>query len=347
MAPHPRSGRAVSVVPRVKLPTTSLLTGRSTSFPTGVGSPMQEGEDDVYCVPNFVASSQAQTETLRRPGQLSSLTLDFSSPGTAKQPRTRPVFTAAERSKAALKARRKEARIHRLRQLHKVVLHSVHFGRCYPRPGCARKIRGNDGIRSGRPDGEEIRMWIWGLMGRVIGGAMAMRQWMRCRVGLGGMDLDPDVDLGMDAMKGFLTSMSVGGSRFVTMDDIEDEARMRREDEEDQRGPTGSSDSEPSDEDEDEDREEHEENEEEGAFNVEEELLIAEPEEEVNPATDDNDGEGTSVDSSEDDDDGKRSPGSSFQARLRKIRERGRSKLSKVARQVSDDDDSDDSLDDG
>ncbi|KAF9234303.1 hypothetical protein BU15DRAFT_79190 [Melanogaster broomeanus] len=40
-------------------------------------------------------------------------------------------------------------------------------------------------------------------------------------------------------------------------------------------------------------------------------------------------------------------PGLSFQARLRKIWERGRSKLSKVARQVSDDDDSDDSLDDG
>ncbi|KAF9234308.1 hypothetical protein BU15DRAFT_52788 [Melanogaster broomeanus] len=120
---------------------------------------------------------------------------------------------------------------------------------------------------------------------------------------------------------------------------------MRREDEKDQGGPTGSSDSEPSDEDEDEDREEHEENKEERAFNVEEELLIAEPEEEVNPATDDNDGKGTSVDSSEDDD-GKRSPGSSFQARLCKIRERGRSMLSKVARQVSDSDDSDDSLDD-
>ncbi|KAF9230924.1 hypothetical protein BU15DRAFT_91021 [Melanogaster broomeanus] len=120
------------------------------------------------------------------------------------------------------------------------------------------------------------------------------------------------------------------------MDDIEDVARMRREDEEDQRGPTGSSDSEPSDEDEDEDREEHEENEEE-AFDVEEELLIAESEEEVNGTIDDNDGEGTSVDSSEDNDDGKRSPGSSFQARLCKIRERGWGKLSKVARQISDD----------
>ncbi|KAF9230923.1 hypothetical protein BU15DRAFT_83017 [Melanogaster broomeanus] len=162
VAPHPRSGRASPVpeIPHVKLPTALLLTGRSTTFTTGVSSPMQEGEDDVYCVRNLVASSQAQTTTLRRPGQLSSLTLELSSPGTAKQPCARPVFTPAERSKAALKARRKETRLHRFRQLHKVVLHSVHLGRCYPRPICARKTRGNDGIRSGRPDDEKIRMWI-------------------------------------------------------------------------------------------------------------------------------------------------------------------------------------------
>ncbi|KAF9234283.1 hypothetical protein BU15DRAFT_79171 [Melanogaster broomeanus] len=83
----------LGIIPRVKLPTTLLLTGRSTTFTTGVSSPMQEGEDHIYCVPNLVASSQAQTATLRRPGQLSSLTLELSSPGTAKQPPTRPVFT--------------------------------------------------------------------------------------------------------------------------------------------------------------------------------------------------------------------------------------------------------------
>ncbi|KAF9232564.1 hypothetical protein BU15DRAFT_54890, partial [Melanogaster broomeanus] len=343
VAPHRRSGRAspVSEVPRVKLPTTSLLTGKSSSFTTGEGSPMQEGEDDVYCVPNGVAPRQAQTKTWT----LSSLTLDFSSPGIAKQPRFRPVFTPAERKKAALKARTKEARIQRLRQHSNGRSAFGSFGTMLSEA----RLREEDDRERRHPKWETRRRGDsdvdWGLMGRVMGGVMVIRRWVRVSSGLGGMDLDLDVELGMDAMKGFLRSMGVEGSHFVTMDDIEDEARMRREDEEDQGGPTGSSDSEPSDEDEDEDREEHEENEEEGAFNVEEELLIADPEEEVNPATDDNDGEGTSVDSSEDDD-GKRSPGSSFQARLRKIRERGRSMLSKVARQVSDDDDSDDSLDD-
>ncbi|KAF9231841.1 hypothetical protein BU15DRAFT_67994 [Melanogaster broomeanus] len=324
VVPYPRSGRASPVpdVPRVKLPTTLLLTGRSTTFTTGVSSPMQEGEDDVHCVPNLVTSSQAQTTTLRRPGQQSSLTLDFSSPGTAKQPRTRPVFTPAERSKAALKARRKEARIHRLRQLHKAHL----------REEDERERRHPKWETRHREDSDVD------LMGRAMGGVMfkLIRRWMRCRVGSEGW-----IYIRMWSW------YECGGSRFVTMDDIEDEMRMRREDEEDQGGPTGSSDSEPSDEDGDGDREEHEENEEEGAFNAEEELLIAEPEEEVNPATDDNDGEGTSVDSSEDDDDGKRSPGSSFQARLRKIRERGRGKLSEVARQTSDADHSDHPPDDG
>ncbi|KAF9230244.1 hypothetical protein BU15DRAFT_83877 [Melanogaster broomeanus] len=286
---------------------------------------MQEGEDDVYCVPNLVASSQAQTATLRRPGQFSSLTLDFSSPGTAKQPRTRPVFTPAERSKAALRARTKEVRIHRLRQLHKSRSAFGSFGAMLSEA----RLREEDERERRHPKWETRRRGDsevdWGTDGEG--------------------DRSGDGDEALDEVSRILDEYECGGSRFVTMDDIEDEMRMRRKDEEDQGGPTGSSDSEPSDEDGDGDREEHEENKEERAFNVEEELLIAEPEEEVNPATDDNDGKGTSVDSSEDDD-GKRSPGSSFQARLCKIRERGRSMLSKVARQVSDSDDSDDSLDD-
>ncbi|KAF9234309.1 hypothetical protein BU15DRAFT_79197 [Melanogaster broomeanus] len=227
VVPYPQSGRASSVpeVQRVKLPTTLLLTGRSTTFTTGVSSPMQEGEDDVYCVPNLVASSQAQTATLRRPGQLSSLTLELSSPGTAKQPRTRPVFTPAERSKAALKARRKEARIHRLRQLHKG--HSA-FGSFGTMLFKAR-LREEDERERRHPKWET--RWRgdsdvdWGTDGEGDGrgdGSVAVDEVLS---ELGGMDLGPDAELGMDAMKGFLTSMSVEGSRFVTMDDIEDEAR--------------------------------------------------------------------------------------------------------------------------
>ncbi|KAF9234291.1 hypothetical protein BU15DRAFT_79179 [Melanogaster broomeanus] len=285
-----------------------VYVAASTSFTTGVSSPMQEGEEDVYCAPNGMAPSQAQTETLRRHGQLFSLALDFSSPGTAKQPRMRPVFTPAELSKTPLKARTKEARIHRLRQLHKG---RSAFGSVGAMLSEAQ-LREEDQRERRHPKGDDDS-----TVDEVSSG-------------LGGMDLDPDVELGMDAMKGFLTSMGVEASRFVTMDDIEDEARMRREDEEDQGGPTGSSKSEPSDEDgdEDEDRDEHEENEEEEAFNVEEELSIAESEEELNRTIDAE--SRVEFPSSSPQDSGE-----------------GRVKLSKVAQQTSDADHSDHAPDDG
>ncbi|KAF9234304.1 hypothetical protein BU15DRAFT_79191 [Melanogaster broomeanus] len=207
---------------------------------------MQEGEDDVYCVPNLVASSQAQTATLRRPGQLSSLTLELSSPGTAKQTAHSPSLHSRRALKGSTEAPQER---------------TAHSGTPPTSQGsfCIRfiwamlseaRLREEDQRERRHPKGD-------GRGDEVVDEVSS---------GLGGMDLDPDVELGMDAMKGFLTSMSVEGSRFVTMDDIHDEARMRREDGEDQSGPTGSSDSDPSDEDKDEDREEHEENEEE-AFN--------------------------------------------------------------------------------
>ncbi|KAF8840896.1 hypothetical protein BDN67DRAFT_902575 [Paxillus ammoniavirescens] len=125
--------------------------------------------------------------------------------------------------------------------------------------------------------------------------------------------------------------MSAEGSRFRTIDDIEDEARMRQEDEAGAGGPTGSSDSGSSDEEEDceEDAEE------EMVFNVEEEILIAESGGEGDP-NGDKDSEDISEDST--DDDGKRSPASSFQARLQKVRDRYQGPLSKAAQEISDDD---------
>jgi hypothetical protein len=91
----------------------------------------------------------------------------------------------------------------------------------------------------------------------------------------------PDLEVSVDAMQGFLKGVSADGSRFVTMDDIEDEARMRRGDGKGQGGPDGSSDSERSDNEEpdsevDEDEEDEEDEEEEEVLNIEEEILIAE-----------------------------------------------------------------------
>ncbi|KAG2127529.1 hypothetical protein DEU56DRAFT_530038 [Suillus clintonianus] len=50
------------------------------------------------------------------------------------------------------------------------------------------------------------------------------------------VDLDPDLEPSLKAMKGFVQSMSAEGSRYRTMDDTEDEQRMRIEDEEEDDG---------------------------------------------------------------------------------------------------------------
>lgn len=49
-----------------------------------------------------------------------------------------------------------------------------------------------------------------------------------------GMEIDPELDIDMETMKRFVEGMGPSGSRHVTMDDLEDERRMREEDEEKQ-----------------------------------------------------------------------------------------------------------------
>ncbi|KAG2120263.1 hypothetical protein DEU56DRAFT_984453 [Suillus clintonianus] len=128
------------------------------------------------------------------------------------------------------------------------------------------------------------------------------------------MDLDPDLEPSLEAMKGFVQSMSAEGSRYRTVDDVEDEQQMRIEDKEEDDG--SDSHGAYSDTSEEEDKEEKE------VFEVEEEMLIAESEggkpHEPLPLDDSDEGE----DSSDDDE---LTPGGNFKARLRRIREKSRS----------------------
>lgn len=142
----------------------------------------------------------------------------------------------------------------------------------------------------------------------------------------GGMDVDVDVggDGDLEAMKAFVRGMGAQGERHVTMDELEDEERMRREDAEDtQRGGGRGSSDEESDEKEDEDGDEMDE-EMEAVLRVEERELIAEDgagEDGENDEDEDEDEDDEDEDSSEDDDG---PPAGNFQARLERLRERSR-----------------------
>ncbi|KIK63089.1 hypothetical protein GYMLUDRAFT_479602 [Collybiopsis luxurians FD-317 M1] len=132
------------------------------------------------------------------------------------------------------------------------------------------------------------------------------------RGGLGaaeGMDVDPELELDVEAMRRFAQGMGPSGSRHVTMDDLEDERRIREEDED-----IGDSSDEESDDDDDEDEDE-------------DEILLDDEE------------------SSDDDDDDDQSPKSSFQARLDRLRKGSQSKDKGKGKAVDIDEDSEDEED--
>ncbi|THG94651.1 hypothetical protein EW026_g6864 [Hermanssonia centrifuga] len=141
--------------------------------------------------------------------------------------------------------------------------------------------------------------------------------------GIGAMDIDPDIDLA--AMASFAKTMSAEGSRQTTIDDIADEERIRREDEE------GSSSQETDGDDGDSENSEDEEVE--MVVSKAEKALIAE-------------GADESEEGSEDESDEEDTPRRGFQTRLRRIREitKGKRKAEPHQEAASDDEDEDPEL---
>ncbi|OJA21051.1 hypothetical protein AZE42_11869 [Rhizopogon vesiculosus] len=303
VAPHPRSGPASPIpnVPPVRLPSRSLLTG--TSHPAQ--NETLAAHEDAH---NDTKSTLPQSN---EPPQFSSVSFAFTSP-VKKQPRQRPVFTPGDRSKANVQARKREARAARKRAQRQATFGS--FGAILSEArlrDADERERRDDRWETRRQDDSDID---WGDGDEVPDndGIDDVSN------GLGGMDLDPDLEPNLEAMKGFVKSMSAEGSRHVTMDDIEDQERMRIEDEEDD-----------DDDDDDDDNDSHatsndtsdeEDEEEKAAFEVEEEILIAELQGEraggLSPAQ--------YSDEEEDSSDDELSPRGNFQARLRRVREKAR-----------------------
>ncbi|KAL6301264.1 hypothetical protein BKA93DRAFT_471941 [Sparassis latifolia] len=129
--------------------------------------------------------------------------------------------------------------------------------------------------------------------------------------GIGAMDLD--VDISVEAMRGFVKSMSAEGSRHITMNDIEDADKMKMEDSNE--GTDVDSESESGDE------------EVERAVLKEEEILVAEADDaKIEEYDDDEDDQEEDEDDEEQSTGDEATPRSSFQARLQRIRENAKEK---------------------
>ncbi|KAH9484812.1 G-patch and R3H domain-containing protein C30B4.02c [Psilocybe cubensis] len=145
-----------------------------------------------------------------------------------------------------------------------------------------------------------------------------------------GMDVDPDLLPGMDAMKSFVGGLLGNKAGLhTTMDDIHVEDMIRMEDEQD-------------DEDSEDDEVSSEDESEEDALAAEEAMLISEALE-----FDDEFGDDISDDEDEDEDEDQ-TPRTSFQARLERLRNKSRSKKMQDTSfdQMEDDDEEDDDDDD-
>lgn len=314
VAPHPRSGQASPIpnIPRVRLPSKSVLTGTTSPMQTHLGPVAHEDTIDNKSLP-------VQNDI----PQFSSVSFDFTTPSTNKKSRQRPVFTPGDRSKARIQAMKQDARVARKRAQRRAMFGS--FGAILSEArlrDADERERKSSRWESRRKDDSDVDFGDDDEDDPPVNDGVD-----EVSVGLGGMDLDSDLEPNLEAMKGFVQSMSAEGSRHRTMDEIQDE-----EDEEDGSDSHGSYDN-TSDE---EDKEEN------AVFEVEEEILIAESEGGRPHELSRSDHSDEAEDSSDDDDE--LSPGANFQARLRRVREKSRSMKPATAAAESDseEDDSDD-----
>lgn len=221
VAPHPRKSMAAQVASESQaapsLPSTSILTGTTSAFTstTTITAPSAEPA-------NPSEDRETLLPTIPNPPAFNSISkFVFDSPAT-KQPRIRPTFTLRERAKAKAKAHKKDARATRQKLERRAMFGS--FGAIVseaqlrdgegPDPRWEERRRGDSDIDWGDTD-EDVLVGVDGVD--------------EISNGMGGMELDGDIDL--NAMKAFVKGMSSNGGRYVTMDDIADTEQMRLEDE--------------------------------------------------------------------------------------------------------------------
>ncbi|KAJ6526928.1 hypothetical protein DFH09DRAFT_1264106 [Mycena vulgaris] len=233
--------------------------------------------------PSLSDASVLTGTTLRPAPAFTSVAFAFPPPSPVKTPRKQaPVFTVHGATKARTKARALARRVERRST----------FGALGARVSEAR-LRGDDPRRDERRRGDSDVDW-----GDEDDGPEEED---------GGMEVD--VDLDAQAMRWFAVGMSADGGRFVTMDDIHDEQRMR---EEDAGGLVAGSSGDDDDDDSSDDEEAD------AVVDAEEEDMVAEPRD--LPSDDDDD----ESEDDEDSDDDQQSPRAGFQARLERLRKAAR-----------------------
>ncbi|KAJ7466888.1 hypothetical protein FB451DRAFT_1259422 [Mycena latifolia] len=231
-----------------------------------------------------------------------SVAFDFT-PSPKKARRQAPVFTVHGQAKARTKARVLARRVERRGT----------FGSLGARAAEAQ-LRGDDPRRDERRRGDSDVDWGDSDDGPEEDGGM-----------------DVDVELDAAAMQRFATGMGPEGGRFMTMDDIHDEERMREEDEDE--GGAGTSDEEGEEGEEDESEEDEEVD---AIVAAEEGIMVAEPRD--LPGNDDDDDD----EEEDDSDDNEQSPRTGFQARLERLRKAARERGPDDSLEFMEGDDSDD-----
>ncbi|KAJ7784463.1 hypothetical protein B0H16DRAFT_298750 [Mycena metata] len=256
---------------------------------------------------SIVPAPAAPTSTPAKPDFAS---VSFTQVSPQKPRRLPPVFTVQGRAKAQTRARVLARRIERR------AVSSSTFGAFGAQVAEAR-LRGSDPRRDEQRRGDSDVDW---------GDSEDEEQ----QDG-GGDDsgMTVDVDLDAAAMARFARGMGAEGSRFVTMDDIRDEHRMREEDADlDGDGTSSEGDSDSGDEEVD------------AVVDAEEGLMIAEP---ADLQSDEMDSDDDDEDS--DEDDNGQSPKTGFQARLERLRKAARERGQDDRLDFMDAEDSDDDYD--
>ncbi|KAF5377345.1 hypothetical protein D9757_007991 [Collybiopsis confluens] len=305
VAPLPRQGRSRAHTPLpepiepAKIRTTSVLTG----LPIGMSAPTAAPAPVVNSISfSFNASSGAAPAN------------GGAGTNTVEKP---PMFTSSKLTPAKLKSRQRGQWAVKQRQRKAFALSSfasrgadvseAQLTNWKRDPKINERRHGDSDVEWGDDDDDDWEDDEDDVEVRVsVNGLLDVTNSVRTRPveGFGvaeGMDVDPELELEVDAMRRFAEGMGPSGSRHVTIDDVEDERRIREEDEDEDAGPT-------SDDETDEDEEL------EGIMKFKERVLIAESDEDGILEAGEEDEE-----FSDDDDD--QSPKSNFQARLERLRQ--------------------------
>ena len=225
VAPHPRTKDATAIHPssntEVPIPATP-----QPIIPIEI--------DSIPVHPTFPSDPVPQ---IPAPPSFKDISFSFAdSPAPKAQPRYPPLTSSTA---PRIRARRKEAASRRKKRQRQARFGT--FGAIMSESQLRAEVSGRDPSWDERRRGDSDVDWGDESDGPGQGQGTRTSQ---IKKDPGAMDVDPELELGVEAMKIFVDGMSRGECHFVTMDDIADQEKMRQEDEEkeDNRGSSGDED---------------------------------------------------------------------------------------------------------